>query len=66
MVARALVRRSSLGASLLAGEMPEGIEETFRTANAALFPESDDDFQTDCSCPDWANPCKHVAAVHFL
>jgi uncharacterized Zn finger protein len=46
--------------------MPEGIEETFRTANAALFPEGDDDFQTDCSCPDWANPCKHVAAVHFL
>ncbi|MBU7037515.1 MAG: SWIM zinc finger family protein, partial [Theionarchaea archaeon] len=21
---------------------------------------------TYCSCPDWANPCKHIAAVYFL
>jgi uncharacterized Zn finger protein len=21
---------------------------------------------TDCSCPDWANPCKHVAATHYI
>ncbi|HEU4618687.1 MAG TPA: SWIM zinc finger family protein, partial [Gammaproteobacteria bacterium] len=24
------------------------------------------DLRTDCSCPDDANPCKHVAAVHFV
>ncbi|MHB9038411.1 MAG: SWIM zinc finger family protein [Armatimonadota bacterium] len=18
--------------------------------------------ETDCSCPDWSNPCKHIAA----
>ena len=22
--------------------------------------------QTHCSCPDWANPCKHVAAAHYV
>ena len=22
--------------------------------------------RTRCSCPDWANPCKHIAAVHYL
>ena len=21
---------------------------------------------TECSCPDWSNPCKHIAAVYFL
>jgi uncharacterized Zn finger protein len=21
---------------------------------------------TRCTCPDWANPCKHIAAVHYL
>ena len=21
---------------------------------------------TDCSCPDWSNPCKHIAAVYYL
>jgi uncharacterized Zn finger protein len=24
------------------------------------------ELETDCSCPDWANPCKHIAAVYFL
>ncbi|MHB1435737.1 MAG: SWIM zinc finger family protein [Thermoplasmata archaeon] len=38
----------------------------FRTAHQPLFPESDSDFQSDCNCPDWANPCKHIAAVHYV
>ena len=24
------------------------------------------DSETDCSCPDWSNPCKHVTAVYYL
>ena len=24
------------------------------------------DLKTDCSCPDWSNPCKHIAAVYYL
>jgi uncharacterized Zn finger protein len=31
-----------------------------------LFPASRGDLKTDCSCPDWANPCKHIAAVYYL
>jgi len=23
-------------------------------------------FKTECSCPDWSNPCKHIAAVYYL
>ena len=30
------------------------------------FPEDPDDLKTSCSCPDWSNPCKHIAAVYYL
>ena len=53
-------------AQLLAGEMPADIEEAFTAAGASLFPASARDLETNCSCPDWANPCKHIAAVYFL
>lgn len=53
-------------AQLLAGEMPDEIEEVFSAAGVSLFPKSRSQLRTDCSCPDWANPCKHVAAVHFI
>jgi uncharacterized Zn finger protein len=32
----------------------------------SLFPQSKNELDTYCSCPDWANPCKHIAAVYFL
>src|SRR5437868_4607494 len=31
-----------------------------------FLPHSESDFVTDCSCPDWANPCKHIAGVYYL
>jgi len=53
-------------AQLLAGEMPADIEAAFDAAGTSLFPASAGELDTDCSCPDWANPCKHIAAVYFL
>jgi uncharacterized Zn finger protein len=53
-------------ANLLAGEMPQSIEEVFTNAGCFLFPEKLKDLKTDCSCPDWSNPCKHIAAVYYL
>jgi uncharacterized Zn finger protein len=53
-------------AKLLAGDMPEEIEEAFVEASGSLFPVSADGFESNCSCPDWENPCKHIAAVYFL
>jgi uncharacterized Zn finger protein len=31
-----------------------------------LLPHSSKDFKTKCSCPDYANPCKHIAGVYYL
>ncbi len=62
----ALASQALFAAKLLAGEMPENIEEAFVSVGLNLFPSSQRDLQTKCSCPDAANLCKHIAAVHFL
>src|SRR3972149_1398806 len=46
--------------------MPREIEQSFKDAGLSLFPEKLGDLQTNCSCPDWSNPCKHIAAVYYL
>jgi uncharacterized Zn finger protein len=58
--------KAVFAAKLLAGEMPQNIEEAFKSAGMSLFPASSKDIKTDCSCPDSANPCKHIAAVYYI
>jgi uncharacterized Zn finger protein len=53
-------------AQLLAGEMPETLEEVVESAGAALFPRRFNDLTMRCSCPDIAVPCKHIAAAFYL
>ena len=65
-MADAMAAEALYAARLLSGEMPEQIEEAFRAAGVTLFPADEGDLETDCTCPDWANPCKHVAAVFYL
>ncbi|HEY3058057.1 MAG TPA: SWIM zinc finger family protein [Chloroflexota bacterium] len=62
----ALSSQALYAARLLSGEMPEDIEDAFASVGASLFPRVSGDMETRCSCPDWANPCKHIAAVHYL
>jgi uncharacterized Zn finger protein len=61
-----MAQKAQFSAALLAGEMPRAIDEAFASAGASLFPARSSDLQTKCSCPDWANPCKHVAATHYV
>jgi uncharacterized Zn finger protein len=53
-------------ANLLGGALLPEVEEAFRRANVPLFPGSRRDFDADCSCPDTAEVCKHIAAVHYI
>jgi len=62
----ALSEQAVFAAQLLAGEMPADIEQVFDAEGVPLFPSSSGDLETECSCPDWANPCKHIAAVYYL
>ncbi len=61
-----MAQKAIFAAKLLAGEMPQNIEEAFKAVGVTLFPESSKDIKTDCSCPDSANPCKHIAAVYYI
>ncbi len=53
-------------AKLLVNEMPDTIEQAFQPLDLHLLPQSEADFFTDCTCPDDANPCKHIAGVHYV
>lgn len=53
-------------AMLLAGEMPEDIEDVFTGLGLSLFPARARELSMDCSCPDWEVPCKHLAATFYL
>lgn len=66
LIADALVADSSHTATLLAGEMPRDIEQVFSGVGLSLFPTSARDLALDCSCPDQAVPCKHLAAVCYV
>lgn len=62
----AMAAKAQFCAELLAGEMPRDIDAAFGPAGASLFPMKPADLVTACTCPDVANPCKHIAATHYV
>ncbi|HSJ45236.1 MAG TPA: SWIM zinc finger family protein [Euzebyales bacterium] len=63
-VLRALAGEVRHTADLLDGRMPDDIDDVLQACGVSLFPRARE-LSTSCSCPDTANPCKHVAAVHY-
>lgn len=65
-VIESMSEQAVFSAKLLAGEMPQTIEEVFTANGLSLFPLTKFDIHSKCSCPDKANPCKHIGAVYYL
>jgi uncharacterized Zn finger protein len=65
-IEKAMAARALPLAKLLAGEMPHDIEDVFAACNLTLFPRSNAELKASCTCPDWENPCKHVAAAYYI
>jgi uncharacterized Zn finger protein len=61
-----ILEKPVFAAQLLGKEMPQELEKIFQDAGLSLFPKGEKDMNTSCSCPDWSNPCKHIAAVFYL
>lgn len=61
-----LASKAIFSAKLLAGEMPDNIEEAFSLLEVSLFPRYNTDLSAQCTCTDWADPCKHIAAVCYI
>lgn len=49
---------------LLQGKLSSEVMKTITDRENGLFPLPDE-ISLDCSCPDWATMCKHVAAVLY-
>lgn len=60
-----LAEKAIYSAQLLAGQMPESIEKVFIKNGLNLFPFNLADIRSRCSCPDKANPCKHIGAIYY-
>ncbi|MGH7340329.1 MAG: SWIM zinc finger family protein [Candidatus Rokuibacteriota bacterium] len=63
VVGRCTGRIGSL-VGLLRGELSADVLAVLSDAREGLFPEPKE-IVLDCSCPDWAGVCKHVAAVLY-
>ncbi len=61
-----IAKQAKWSAQLLAGIMPKDIEKAFAASGKRLFPFNLEEINSQCSCPDKANPCKHISAIYFL
>jgi len=61
----ALAGKAIYSAKMLAGEMPDNIEEVFSALDVSLFPASANDLSARCTCEDWPEPCRHMAVVCY-
>ena len=59
-------RRAANAAALLDGELDPGVAEAAAAAGRRPAARAPASCSPRCSCPDWADPCKHSAAVCYL
>ena len=51
---------------IAAGELPGEFLDALKRRKIPLIPEHWEDMKRFCSCPDWGDPCKHMAAVYYI
>jgi SNF2 family DNA or RNA helicase/uncharacterized Zn finger protein len=61
----AISNNSLLLSKLFNRELPEELLQIGENNKIKIFPHSWQDIKLNCSCPDWAVPCKHLAAVIY-
>lgn len=65
-IKKALLAKPMLLAQLLVRNLPPEADTIFTAAGYPLIPNEIFPLKSHCSCPDYANPCKHIAAVYYL
>jgi len=53
-------------ARIAAGELPEAFLQKLRKKGINLIPRRWRDMQRSCNCPDYGDPCKHMAALYYI
>ena len=64
-IIQSLSEKAIFSAQLLSGKMPDDIERVFTDNGLSVFPFRLSDVHSRCSCPDKANPCKHIGAIYY-
>ncbi|MDJ0597745.1 MAG: SWIM zinc finger family protein [Crocosphaera sp.] len=64
-IIESLSKKAIFSAQLLSGKMPDNIERVFTDNGLSVFPFTLSDVHSRCSCPDKANPCKHIGAIYY-
>ncbi len=59
----AIMANPLLLSKLLNRQLPAQLNLLAERLKIKIFPQRWDDLKMSCSCPDWAVPCKHLAAV---
>lgn len=57
--------KAGLISKLLLNEIPDNIDDAFTPLGLHFLPTKAGDFKAQCSCPDYSNPCKHIAGVYY-
>lgn len=60
-----IVRQPVVLSKLLNRQLDRSLVDMAEKAGLQLFPKRWSDWDMNCSCPDWAVPCKHLAAVIY-
>ncbi|GJG98538.1 SNF2-related protein [Cupriavidus pauculus] len=62
----AVAAEPTLIARMLNRELDPSVLDHARKLGISIFPTRWKDLEMQCSCPDWAVPCKHLAAAIYL
>ena len=65
-IKKIITESPSILSSLLNMKLPASLFNALKANKIKLFPENWKDMDAQCSCPDWAMPCKHIAAIVYL
>ncbi len=61
-----ILEHPAVVAELLNRKLSTAVNDIAKQRGLKVFPSSWRDLGMDCSCPDWAVPCKHIAAVIYM
>ncbi|NEP20098.1 MAG: hypothetical protein F6J97_24980 [Leptolyngbya sp. SIO4C1] len=61
-----ITSKASLVSRLMVDEIPEALEANLSSLGISLLPQTASEITTRCTCPDWQNPCKHVAGLYYF
>jgi uncharacterized Zn finger protein len=65
-IERALAGEAIHAAKLLAGVLPDDLDDLLAGFGLTLFPQSLTDIALECSCPSWQTPCAHLTATCYV